>query len=118
MYHVALCEDEQIFSVALEKDCRTIFQDNNIEYDLSVFANGTELLAAYKTQPKPFDLIILDIVMEDFNGIEVAKKIRQLHDDVMIIFITANKDYIFQIPGVHPFNFLTETSHMKIFIAP
>jgi len=42
----------------------------------------------------PVDLAFLDIEMPVMNGIELAKKLREIRRDVLIVFLTAYDDYI------------------------
>jgi DNA-binding NtrC family response regulator len=37
-----------------------------------------------------FDVVLLDIVLPDFNGVEILKKFKQLYPDVQIIIMTGN----------------------------
>jgi two-component system response regulator AtoC len=49
-------------------------------------ANGKEALALL--QNHPFDLVLLDIKMEDMDGIELLKRIRAKHPETGVIMIT------------------------------
>lgn len=56
---------------------------NTIDVD-----NGKEAWEAY-LKYKP-EVVVLDILMPELNGVEVAKKIREIDSEVIIIIITAN----------------------------
>lgn len=43
-----------------------------------------------------FDLILLDIMLREINGIELAKQIRRKNKTVQIAFLTGIKDYVFE----------------------
>ncbi len=69
----------------------------------ATFSTGTEAIEEYKKvliKGSKFDLIILDIFLEDENGVDVLKKIRKLEKTVKmskktrsrIIMATGNKD--------------------------
>ena len=45
-------------------------------------------------QNNAFELAILDICMPEINGIQLAKKLREIYPDVLIVFISAYDDYI------------------------
>ena len=49
-------------------------------------ANGRDALAAAKANPP--DLIFLDIVMPEMDGIELARRATQLDPDLKVMFIT------------------------------
>lgn len=55
------------------------------------FHSGTELLCNYI--PNNFDVIFLDIFMNDENGIECALQLRQVDPDVNIIFLTSSSEF-------------------------
>ena len=53
--------------------------------------NGNDAIKLTKAQ-RP-DLAFLDIGLPDMNGIELAKRLREIKSNVIIVFITAYKDY-------------------------
>ena len=50
--------------------------------------NGTEALECYASR-RP-DLVLLDMVMEEMNGLEVLAKLRQLDADAKVVVVTAD----------------------------
>ena len=56
-------------------------------FEVIMVTNGAEVLPAYRTE-RP-DICVLDIMMPDRNGFEVAEDIRAVDDDIPIIFLTA-----------------------------
>ena len=62
----------------------------NWGYDLVKASSGEEGIAAVKCD-KP-DIIILDYVMPDMDGMKVLKQIRKINSDLPVIMFTANPD--------------------------
>lgn len=62
---------------------------DNLEhhYDVAHFTNGQEALAAFINED--FDLCILDVMMPEMDGFELAAAIRQRNVEVPIIFLSA-----------------------------
>ena len=56
-------------------------------YEVVYAANGVEALEVYIAE-KP-DLVTMDIVMPEMNGIDCVKKLREIDPDVKIVFVTA-----------------------------
>jgi DNA-binding response OmpR family regulator len=56
-------------------------------FEVIMVTNGAEVLPAYQSA-RP-DICVLDIMMPDRNGYEVAEDIRAVDDDIPIIFLTA-----------------------------
>ncbi|MCL2083641.1 MAG: LytTR family DNA-binding domain-containing protein [Oscillospiraceae bacterium] len=95
MYRIAICEDEAVFRAEHERICRRIFAKLNIEYHISSFESSAAFLDAF-SKGRRYDLFLLDIVMDETNGMELARKIRESGDDAAIIFITSNPDHVWQ----------------------
>lgn len=52
--------------------------------------DGDEIVGALVTSERPYDAILLDVVMKRTNGIEVCRSLRDQHVDLPIIAATAN----------------------------
>ena len=65
---------------------------NHTGLTISEYKSGTELLDAI-SRGKETDIIFLDINMDDIDGLSVAKRIREIDDDVPIILVTAFMNY-------------------------
>jgi DNA-binding NarL/FixJ family response regulator len=61
------------------------------EFDVvGTASNGQALLdAAAKLRP---DVAVVDIAMPLLNGIDAARRLKQLHPDVRVVFLTMNED--------------------------
>ncbi|MBO4989587.1 MAG: response regulator transcription factor [Clostridia bacterium] len=92
MIRVALVDDEQeIFS-----SYRTLFERFakeegwNEEFKLTFFSDGLELVESYK---QGYDLILMDIDMKKLNGLETARALRKMDENVLLIFVTRFSQY-------------------------
>jgi DNA-binding response OmpR family regulator len=56
-------------------------------YDVAHFSNGEKGFEAFCNTP--FDLCILDVMLPDMDGFEIAAKIRQRNQEIPIIFLSA-----------------------------
>lgn len=71
MIEVAVCEDSEIDRGMLEEIIGFLMTDRGLEYNMTPFSNGEGLVAGYKNHP--FDLIFLDVMMNEIDGIEIRK---------------------------------------------
>lgn len=55
------------------------------------FPNGESFLSDWENNS--YDLILLDIYMEEIHGIDVARKIRETDEDVRIVFCTTSNEF-------------------------
>lgn len=98
MLRIAICDDEQEINNQISNMIKKYLLDSEIVCYLS----GKDLLSV----SQKFDIIFLDIQMEGLNGIETAKNIRKCDDNVIIIFITGIKEYVFEAFDVAAFHYL------------
>jgi DNA-binding LytR/AlgR family response regulator len=63
------------------------FKDSEID----AYASGEEFLEDFASGK--YDLIFLDIFMEDMTGIDTARKVREIDDKVHIIFTTTSNGF-------------------------
>ena len=109
MYRVAICDDEYGMCSRIERIILD-YQNNCAEkIDILVFYSGQEL-CKYIKEGQAFDLIFLDIELDNINGIEVGRIIREeLKDDItQIVYISAKKDYAIELFENRPLNFLVK----------
>ena len=97
---IAICDDEKAIVQLLEEKIKKILPDAVIEKYLS----GDELLASgYRP-----DILFLDIQMPGKDGIETARLLRQRDEDMILIFVTAVEEYVFQAFDVLAFHYLVK----------
>lgn len=91
--NVAICED-----VAAERDyliglLQKWEQLGGHTLQISAFLSAERFWSAYEDGYRP-ELLLLDVEMPGQNGMELAKRLRQLHDDTPLVFITGYSDYM------------------------
>lgn len=104
---IAVCDDEKetrnMFAVKLRK----LFPDA----ELLLYRSGEELLLS-DAEP---DILLLDIQMPGYNGMETARKLRSRNRKTIIIFVTAMDDYVFEAFDVGAFHYLVKPFHDEKF---
>ncbi len=100
---IVICEDEKEQQELLGKYIKEIFGGLSVSYELKVFNSGEELLENYS---KNTDILLLDIQMCQINGMDTARKIRELDDKVEIIFITSLIEYALEGYEVRAYRYL------------
>lgn len=85
MFKVLIIEDE--------KNIRTIISKYLKRFDITCIEaeNGVQGLATYMREKDNVDLILMDVMMPEMNGIECTKKIREI-SNVPIIVLTAKSE--------------------------
>lgn len=67
-------------------------------YEVTTVENGPSVIRAVKNEY--FDLIVLDIMMPDMDGITVCETIRMQHNDVPIMFLSARNSSADRVEGL------------------
>lgn len=88
---ILLVEDEEHIARFIKLEL------NHEGYTTDIATNGTESLS--KIKENDYDLIILDIMLPELNGIEVCKQIRQF-SQIPIIMLTAKDDVYDKVSGL------------------
>lgn len=105
MVKIALCDDceEELTALVsiMNEYKQTIYHD--IEY--SLFHNGFELLTALEKH-ETFDIYCLDILMPNFNGIELGKEIRNQDKKALILYLTSSPEFALQSYSVKANNYI------------
>ena len=103
MIKIAICDDEPMMAQELAGHLADYMTEKSItDYDLSSFSNGCALLERIGI----FDVIFLDIQMEQPDGMETARLLRQRGDHSLLIFVTVLKEYVFDSFQVEAFDYL------------
>ena len=78
---VLLAEDEETLAMIVKESLETR------SFEISVAHNGVEALHTYLNHK--FDILVLDIMMPEKDGLSLAKEIRKTDKHIPIIFLTA-----------------------------
>lgn len=101
--NVAICDDNEVFCNQLKGFVEQYTQENNINCEVSCFNSGVDLLGQYTDEYK---IIILDIEMEELNGIDTALEIRKKNQKVIIWFLTVSESYVMEGYKAEAFRYL------------
>ncbi len=102
MLRIGICDDDLLEAQKIEEYISHMpFHDLETE----VFLSGEELLR-HHLEDKKYNIILLDIELPSVNGIETAIKLRKIDLDMVLIFITAHREYVYKTFEALPFRFL------------
>lgn len=76
--NIAICDDEEYYLQTLQQ-----YLWDNPNYSLNTFSSSDQLLSQYEIGTH-YDVLFCDIVMKPYNGIELARKIREYDKDVIL----------------------------------
>ncbi|MDF9825311.1 two-component system response regulator LytT [Breznakia sp. PF5-3] len=106
MIRICLCDDNPAMLDREEKFVRDFEKKHNLNFELTTFPNGEALLFHAEDYYFKYDIIILDILMGDTNGIDVANALRKLGSTAQIIFVTSSREHVFDSFDSNPLHYL------------
>lgn len=93
MITVAICDDEEIYCRQIREKLTAFSIADSIDMDIKEYRSAEELIHAAQGG-WTFQLLFLDIMMKDMNGMEAARKLREMDCGGLIVFITSYLDYM------------------------
>lgn len=90
MVRIAIVEDDPADLEQLMECLRRYEREHSERFSIQSFSNPTDFLNPYRSD---YDLILLDIELPLFNGMEVARHLREIDSVVTLVFITNMEQY-------------------------
>lgn len=109
MLKIAICEDEEIFAEKLKSIINSRLIKVDLDYIIHIFISGEELLDKINTNQERYDVIFFDIQLPGIDGTETARKVREIDDVALFIFITSMNHEIYKILNLRLFNFVRKS---------
>lgn len=89
---IAVIDDEQTELLNLSKTISEYLTEAGyLSERIDIFQSAGEFLAAWKAHE--YDLILLDIYLGGASGIDVARRIRRMDQDVRLVFCTVSNEF-------------------------
>lgn len=105
MISVAVCDDENTITNQIETLLYDISRRENIPVEVDVFYSGHHLEQQILGEKK-YDLIYLDIQMENGDGITTAEKIRKKDESVLFVYVSGYDKYMMDLFRLDVFSFI------------
>lgn len=103
--HIAIVDDESIQIGSMKALINQAANELGVSVRLNHFPSGEAFLFELEDL-MPLDIVFLDIEMEQVDGLDVAKKIRETDKEMTIVFATAFAEYAVQGYEVQAMDYL------------
>lgn len=100
---LAIIEDEEAHKELLSRYIGVWSKDREIPVAVTSFQSAESFLFAWEDE-RDFDVLFVDIQMQEMNGMEMAKRVREQDSDIAIIFTTGIADYMeagYEVEAMH-----------------
>ena len=104
MLKIAVCDDSRELLEKVEKDLHEYENVRNTPVTVHTYTNAVDLLDGLKKTD--YDILILDIIMPGFTGMQAAHEIRKFNEEIKIIFLTFSKEFAIESYSVGAYYYL------------
>lgn len=105
MWNVAIIEDEEVMAKQLVSYFAKFGKENNESFTFSIFNNAEAFLQNYK---KEYSVVLMDINLPGMNGMQCVKKLRELDENVLVVFVTNLSQFAVDGYEVKAFDFVVK----------
>ncbi len=107
MLCVAVMDDDIVFCAQFEKMLYRYGEVNQIKITADVYYSGESLLQAL-ADGALYDILFLDIAMQQINGVDVGRYVRETmqNEALQIVYVSGKTQYAMELFQVRPFWFL------------
>ncbi len=109
---IAICDDEQRICDLIKNTIERYYSARELDFDIRVFYSGEEVL---HQDLAAIDVLFLDVDMPGKNGMEVARLIREKNKEMLIVFMTAYSEFVFESFKVDAFRYLLKPVECQAF---
>lgn len=90
MIRVGVVEDNAGYRREILDHLSRYSEEHGLEFAISEYPDGKDLVDAYRPE---YDVLLLDVEMPGLDGLEAARRVREVDPDVVIIFVTNMAQY-------------------------
>lgn len=113
--NIAICDDDLKHINLIEDMIYDLSQKlDNFKPDIDAYLSGEELLRLIDVKDFP-SILFIDVEMLGLNGIQTARELRKLSEQVLIIYVTSYETYTLESFEVRPFRYLLKPIDIKKF---
>lgn len=107
MLDIAICDDNFTHLESIEQMIVTALFDEN-ELNIDLFDSDEEFADIIKSNQCRYDIVFIDIHLNNFNGLQLADMIRKYNLDCEIVFVSADSSLVFSAFSCKAFDYLVK----------
>ena len=103
MLRIAICEEKHEIVATLKEHLERYKAEKEVELEVQAFAKGS----AFLSKQHKFDVVFLDVELQDESGFDIALKLREATKAMPIVFLASSKRFTINGYEVDAVDFLT-----------
>lgn len=106
--NIAICEDDYLFAKKLAEKAEDFFKSKEIEVEIDIFTDGRLLVEKYR-EKRAYELIFMDIQLDNSDGMNIAGEVRDFDKSVPVIFVTSIENRALDGYDVNAYGYIVKT---------
>ena len=106
MYQIGICDDEPIFLQNAAELTKKVLDSHGILCSVRTFECLDELRWYLDRDHGSLDLLLLDIILQEENGIDFIRSLRLQGNLLPVVFITSSMDFVLEGYTAEPLGYL------------
>ena len=103
MLIIGICDEEPAVRILLNRYIERLKEELDEPVQLLSYSSGEKLLRNYQLE---IDLLFLEIPFRKLSGIEIARRLRKIDQNVRVIFLTTRMNHVLEAYEVAAANYL------------
>lgn len=103
---IAICDDDKEFSNWLYKYLNVLSGSIKEKCIIDTYNDPSSLKKVLLNNEDVYEVIILDVDMGEISGLDIASILHDQHSDVLIIFLSAYSNYVYEAIKYTPFRYV------------
>ncbi len=99
---IAICDDEAAVRTEMRRRISAFLVENNLACEIREFEKGGDFVAVNDR----FDLVFMDYMLPDGNGIDFVRQIREVNRSLLVVFLTVYADHAIESIRLDTFRYL------------
>ena len=95
MLSIGICDDNYDARLSLRSALERLLEESSGQARFLEFSSGEGLLGWLDRHQGELDLVFLDMEMGELDGMETARRLRQAHEGLQLVFVTGFPDRVF-----------------------
>lgn len=108
MFKIAIVEDNRAAAEKMQGYLERYAQSHKENFDIAVFGDALAFLDSYR---RIYDMVFMDIELPFINGMEAAQKLREIDQQVVLIFVTNMAQFAVKGYEVDALDYLVKPVH-------
>lgn len=102
--NTAIVDDDSMLANLMHFTLNKYAAEHNYEIHTSVFDSGEAFLQSFV--PDRYDIVFMDIYMDGMSGVETARQMRAMDNEVVLIFLTSSDEHMPDAFSCHAFDYI------------